>query len=72
MEKAYLTKYDLMERYGVGMSVAERIMREIIFVNGVCADGAARLAIGKGKILPSELAYWEQNRGRVKREVDLV
>jgi len=64
MEKAYLNKYDIMERYGVSMSIAERIMREIAAINGACMDGEVRFAIGKGKILPSELAYWEENRGR--------
>lgn len=69
MERAYLTKYDIMARYDVKVSVAERIMREIIYVNGVLSDGSARPAIGKGKILPSELEYWEQNRGRTKKEL---
>lgn len=64
MEKAYYNKYDLMERYGVGIVVAERIMREIAAINGACMDGEVRLAIGKGKVLPSELRYWEECRGR--------
>lgn len=65
MDKAYLTKEDIMERYDVSINVALRIMREVSAINGECADGTIRPAIAVGKLLPSELEYWEKNRGRI-------
>lgn len=55
-KKAYFDKHDIMERYNVGESVAQRIMRQVKSVNG------GTLAIGKGKILLRELERWEQGR----------
>ncbi|MBQ7847448.1 MAG: hypothetical protein IJ344_04095 [Clostridia bacterium] len=55
-KKAYLDKHDVMARYNVGDTVAQRIMRQVKAVNG------GTLAIGKGKILLRELERWEQGR----------
>lgn len=59
-KRAYLDKYDIMRRYDVGMNKALCIMRGIQEFNG----GGA---LGKGRILRTELEYWEANRG-VKTE----
>ena len=56
-QKAYLDKYDIMARYNCGVSKAISIIRCIHHVCG--GDGA----LGKGKVLPAELEYWEANRG---------
>jgi hypothetical protein len=57
MEKAYYDKFDIMARYDVSINIAMKIIREIKSLNG----GGVLV---KGKVLPSELSYWEINRGR--------
>lgn len=57
-EKAYLDKYDIMKRYGVGVNQAITIIRS---VKSVCGGGG----LGKGKLLPSELIHWEEARGKL-------
>lgn len=52
MEKAYLTVKDIQERYDYGINKARGILRDI---RKSCNGGK----LGAGKILPSELAYWE-------------
>ena len=47
-----LTYTDIMERYGVGVSKARSIIRGI---RSVCGGGK----LGEGKVLPSEVIYWE-------------
>ena len=56
MEKAFFTVADIAERYGCGTSKAYSIIRGIRDFNG---GGALPL----GKVLPSELKFWEENRG---------
>lgn len=53
------TIYDvskIMKRYDVGLNSAYKIMRNIETVNG-------GLTIGKGRILQSEIDYYERTRG---------
>lgn len=59
--KAYLDKTDIMERYGVGMNKAVGI---ISAVRRICGGGQ----LPAGKILPAELAYWEDLRNRIAAE----
>jgi len=47
-----LTYKDVMERYGVGIGKAREIIRGI---RSVCGGGK----LGEGKVLPSEVLYWE-------------
>ena len=47
-----LTHEDIMERYGVGQVKAYQIIRAI---RSVCGGGK----LGQGKVLPSEVRYWE-------------
>lgn len=47
-----LTCEDIMERYGVGQVKAYQIIRAI---RSVCGGGK----LGSGKVLPSEVKYWE-------------
>lgn len=47
-----LTYPDIMERYGVGIGKARGIIRAI---RSVCGGGK----LGEGKVLPSEVIYWE-------------
>ena len=47
-----LTYPDIMERYGVGVGKARSIIRGI---RSVCGGGK----LGEGKVLPSEVLYWE-------------
>ena len=47
-----LTYEDIMERYGVGEGKARGIIRGI---RSVCGGGK----LGSGKVLPSEVVYWE-------------
>ena len=47
-----LTYPDIMTRYGVGENRARGIIRGI---RSVCGGGK----LGAGKVLPSEVAYWE-------------
>ena len=61
MVKPYLTTDDIMERYGVGRSNAQRIIRSIKEVNARGNSAKIRGALGKGKVLYSELAYWEEH-----------
>ena len=61
MEKAYLDHEDIAKRFGCSQGMAYRIIRSIKEVNSVSPLGGA---LGKGKVLPSELGYWEENRGR--------
>lgn len=56
--RAYMDKQDIMQRYDCGVSNAMRIIHAVKEFNG----GGA---LPKGKVLPSELAHWEQNRGRL-------
>lgn len=58
--KAYLTTQDVAQRYGVCLKKAQEIIRGCEYLNG-------GLLLGKGKVLPSELKYWEDNRGRAKK-----
>ena len=46
----------IMKRYDVGVNTAYRIMRSIEMANG-------GLTIGKGRILLSEIEYFENTRG---------
>ena len=52
MEKAYITKTDIQDRFGVGINKAGEIMRDI---RRACNGGK----LGAGKVLPAELEYWE-------------
>ena len=47
-----LTYEDIMERYGIGQAKAYQIIRSI---RSVCGGGK----LGQGKVLPSEVRYWE-------------
>ncbi len=47
-----LTYEDIMARYGVGIGKARSIIRGI---RSVCGGGK----LGEGKVLPSEVIYWE-------------
>lgn len=47
-----LTYKDIMARYGIGETRAYQIIRAI---RQVCGGGK----LGQGKVLPSEVAYWE-------------
>lgn len=47
-----LTYEDIMERYGIGQAKAYQIIRAI---RSVCGGGK----LGQGKVLPSEVRYWE-------------
>ena len=51
-DKAYLDTQDIMKRYDVGVSTAQGIIRSI---RSMCGGGK----LGKGKVLPSEVEYWE-------------
>lgn len=53
-EKTYYTVEDLMKRYNCSHVQAEKYIREAKSLSGT-HDGK----LGKGKILPSELALWE-------------
>ena len=55
-EKAYLDMYDIAARYGCGTSKAYSYIRAIRAYNG----GGA---LSAGKVLLSEVEYWEQRRG---------
>ena len=46
----------IMKRYDVGLNAARRIIREIEIANG-------GLTISKGRILISEIEYYEKTRG---------
>lgn len=46
----------IMKRYDVGLNTAYRIIKNIEFANG-------GLAIGKGRILLSEVEHYERTRG---------
>lgn len=48
--------HKLMKRYDVGINVAYKIMRSIEAVNG-------GLTISKGRVLLSEIEYYEKTRG---------
>lgn len=61
MKKPYLTYTDVMARYGVGVNNARDIVRA---VRRICGGGQ----LPSGKILPAELAYWEDYRNRLIRE----
>lgn len=60
-EPACYTAEDIRRRYGIGINGARAVIRSIRHVNG-------GLALGE-KVLPSELHYWEENRGRAPQEV---
>ena len=47
-----LTYQDIQARYGVGIVKAREIIRGI---RSVCGGGK----LGEGKVLPSEVLYWE-------------
>ena len=58
--KVYFTVEDIMNRYRVGKAKAQNIMRAI---KEVCAQGNFSKyggALGKGRLLPAEIAFWEQ------------
>ena len=61
VKKAYINKFDIMERYNVSSNVALGIIRTIKFFNG----GGA---LPQGKILPRELENWE-SRDEFNRRV---
>ena len=63
MAKAYLDAQDIKERYGCGLCKAYSIIRGIRDFNG----GGA---LGPGKVLVSELEYWETNRGGQERRTN--
>ena len=46
----------IMERYGVGVNSAYKIMKSIEIVNG-------GLSLSRGRILLSEIEYYEKTRG---------
>ena len=50
--KAYMDVNDIMARYACGLNKARGIIRSI---RSVCGGGR----LGCGKVLPSEVAYWE-------------
>ena len=50
--KVALTYKDIQSRYGVGIVKARDIIRGI---RSVCGGGK----LGEGKVLPSEVVYWE-------------
>lgn len=50
--KPYLDAKDIKDRYNVGINKAYEIIR---CVHRVCGS-----KLGPGKVLPSELAYWER------------
>lgn len=56
MEKAYFDAQDIATRYACGLNKAYSIIRAIRDFNG----GGA---LSPGKVLASELKYWEENRG---------
>lgn len=58
--KAYLDVNDVAERFGVKRDKAYSLIRAIKAVSYPPRVGA----LGKGKILPSELERWEQMYGR--------
>ena len=60
--KAYMDVNDIMRRYACGMNKARGIIRSI---RSVCGGGR----LGCGKVLPSEVAYWEEQVD--KRQVRL-
>lgn len=60
-EPVCYTAEDIRRRYGIGINGARAVIRSIRHVNG-------GLALGE-KVLPSELRYWEENRGRAPQEV---
>lgn len=60
MTKAYLDVDDVAERFGVKRDKAYSLIRAIKAVSYPPGVGA----LGKGKILPSELERWEQMYGR--------
>lgn len=60
-EPVCYTAEDIRRRYGIGINGARAVIRSIRHVNG-------GLALGE-KVLPSELHYWEENRGRAPQEV---
>ena len=60
MTKAYLDVNDVAERFGVKRDKAYSLIRAIKAVSYPPGVGA----LGKGKILPSELERWEQMFGR--------
>jgi hypothetical protein len=49
--KAYYGVADIMERYDCSHVTAEKYIREAKYLTGG--------KLGKGKLLPAELAYWE-------------
>ena len=56
MDKPYLDKFDIMKRYEVGINQAMSLIRAIRAFNG----GGV---LSKGKVLVSEVTYWEESRG---------
>lgn len=54
--KSYVDKFDIMQRYGVGQEKAKSIMRAI-------KDFNSGGVLGKGRLLVSEVTYWEERRG---------
>ena len=60
-EKTYYTVEDIMGRFDVGHDTAEKYIREAKSLSGC--------KLGKGKLLPAELALWENYiNGRDVRE----
>lgn len=57
MNKPYLTKADIQIKYDCGENTALKIIRSI---KEVCDGGV----LGRGRVLPAELKYWEEKRGR--------
>lgn len=61
MEKVFYDHNDVAQRYGCGRTQSYYIIRSIKEVNSGSPRGGA---LGPGKVLASELEYWEANRGR--------
>ena len=66
MTKGFLDWRDIAERYGVSKCNAYALIRAVKAVSVPPGLGA----LGRGKILPSELERWEQMFGRELTDVE--
>ena len=64
--KAYLDWHDIHDMYGVSKANAYALIRAVKAVSYPPGLGA----LGRGKILPSELERWEQMFGRELTETE--
>ncbi|MBO5969445.1 MAG: hypothetical protein J6S14_13205 [Clostridia bacterium] len=53
-EKRFYTTTDIQALYSCGERKAQQIVREIALMHG------GKLSLGRGKVLPRELADWER------------